>query len=372
MYLVCQALLEPGDEVVIPDPEWPPCAGNIPAAQASAGRHVRCTSASDGASTSTSSNGAITPRTRAIYLNSPHNPTGGVLTRDDIERDRRDRRGNAKLWLVSDEAYEDILFDGAEHISPASLPGMYERTLSVFTFSKIVRDDRTAARVRGGQGSEAARADEEGPVLHRSNVDVGRAVRRHRCARRVAGSHRRIPRRTAGAPGSVLRGDRDTRRATSSPARRRAGRSTRSCAINPGWRPGRADAPAVGVMGDGRALIRAGGSDASPGSISAPTGEGYIRFCFARDRRELTGALSSMRELFAGACFGVRGVARRRGPVITGCDVRHPPGWFRRSRTRSRSETSRPGPPRPRLPSGQAVSPPRRPCTPHRSFRAEP
>ncbi len=75
------------------------------------------------------------PETRGIYLNTPNNPTGAVLTREQlqaiaevaIERD---------LWVVSDEAYEHLLFDGAQHVSIASLPGMAERTVSVFTFSK--------------------------------------------------------------------------------------------------------------------------------------------------------------------------------------------------------------------------------------------
>src|SRR4029079_12177150 len=40
------------------------------------------------------------------------------------------------IWIISDEAYEDVLFDGAEHVSPASLPGMYQRTISTYTFSK--------------------------------------------------------------------------------------------------------------------------------------------------------------------------------------------------------------------------------------------
>ena len=77
----------------------------------------------------------ITARTKAIYINSPHNPTGGVLTRDDIERIAAiaDSHG---IWIISDEAYEDVVFDDAQHVSPASLPGMYDRTLSFYTFSK--------------------------------------------------------------------------------------------------------------------------------------------------------------------------------------------------------------------------------------------
>jgi aspartate/methionine/tyrosine aminotransferase len=78
---------------------------------------------------------ALTPETRGIYLNTPNNPTGAVLSREAlteiasvaVERD---------LWVMSDEAYEHLVFDGVRHVSPASLPGMAERTVSVFTFSK--------------------------------------------------------------------------------------------------------------------------------------------------------------------------------------------------------------------------------------------
>jgi aspartate/methionine/tyrosine aminotransferase len=78
---------------------------------------------------------AIAPETRGLYLNTPNNPTGAVLSREHlaalaevaVERD---------LWVLSDEAYEHLVFDGARHVSIASLPGMAERTLSIFTFSK--------------------------------------------------------------------------------------------------------------------------------------------------------------------------------------------------------------------------------------------
>lgn len=123
LYIVCQALLEPGDEVVIPDPEWPPCAGNIAAARAVAvpcALHANLGWRYDLDELASK----ITSRTRAIYINSPHNPTGGVLTRSDVERIAEIAR-ERNLWLISDEAYEDVVFDGREHVSPASLPGMY-------------------------------------------------------------------------------------------------------------------------------------------------------------------------------------------------------------------------------------------------------
>src|SRR5688500_4231531 len=134
LFIVCQALLEPGDEIVIPDPEWPPCAGNIrlahgvavpcPLHESRGWRYDLDELASK-----------ITPKTRAIYINSPGNPAGVVLTRDDIQAIAAlaDRHG---LWLISHEAYEDVLYDDAEHVSPASLPGLHERTISLYTFSK--------------------------------------------------------------------------------------------------------------------------------------------------------------------------------------------------------------------------------------------
>ena len=77
----------------------------------------------------------ITAKTKAIYINTPHNPTGGVLTRADIERIAAIATTH-DLWIISDEAYEDVVFDDARHVSPASLPGMHDRTLSFYTFSK--------------------------------------------------------------------------------------------------------------------------------------------------------------------------------------------------------------------------------------------
>ena len=133
LYIGCQALLEPGDEVLIPDPEWPPCRGNVLAAHA-VPVPVRLYERLGWRYDLDELESKITPKTRAIYINSPHNPTGGVLTRADLERLAAIVRAR-NLWLISDEAYEDVVFEG-EHVSPASLDGMYDRTLSFYTFSK--------------------------------------------------------------------------------------------------------------------------------------------------------------------------------------------------------------------------------------------
>jgi aspartate/methionine/tyrosine aminotransferase len=77
----------------------------------------------------------ITPRTRLLIINSPANPTGGVLTRSDLER-IAELAQEHDLWVMTDEIYGRILYDGAEHISIASLPGMADRTIVLDGFSK--------------------------------------------------------------------------------------------------------------------------------------------------------------------------------------------------------------------------------------------
>ena len=77
----------------------------------------------------------VTPRTKVLYWNSPNNPTGDVFSRREVEEVCAFVAGSG-LAMISDEAYEDLIYEGEGHVSPASMPGMAERTLSVFTLSK--------------------------------------------------------------------------------------------------------------------------------------------------------------------------------------------------------------------------------------------
>jgi aspartate aminotransferase len=296
LFIVCQALLEPGDEVIVPDPEWPPCAGNVRLAR---GVPIPCPlHESQGWRYDLDELAAkITPRTRAIYINSPGNPTGGVLRRADVEAiaalaDKHD------LWLISDEAYEDVIFDDAEHVSPASLPGMYERTLSLYTFSKTyamtglrlgyvaAKDPKLRERMKkalfytasnvasvvqfGGigalEGSQAAVAEFRDELKVRR--DLFYAGIRENAGEVFSGTPPK------GAFYAFLR-------------------------INPEW------APPSGRRGESLSwtmteyLIAEGRIGCVPGLDFGAHGEGYLRFCFARDRRELTGALDSMAGLFS-------------------------------------------------------------------------
>ncbi|HEX7950602.1 MAG TPA: pyridoxal phosphate-dependent aminotransferase [Candidatus Limnocylindrales bacterium] len=128
------ALVDPGDEVIVPDPGYP--------IYDSLTRFVGGTSVPipirmerDFRLDVDELESLVTPRTRLVVVNSPANPTGGVLTRGDIER-IAELAVRHDLVVLSDEIYSRILYDGAEHVSIASLPGMAERTIILDGFSK--------------------------------------------------------------------------------------------------------------------------------------------------------------------------------------------------------------------------------------------
>ena len=111
LFAVFQALLEPGDEVIIPDPEWPPTMAMI---QAAGGKAVQVPLREECGWRWNIDDveKAITPKTRVLYINSPNNPTGGVIPRAGHRAARRRSPGNATCWVVSDEAYEDVVYQG--------------------------------------------------------------------------------------------------------------------------------------------------------------------------------------------------------------------------------------------------------------------
>src|SRR5919206_4367304 len=128
------ALVDPGDEVIVPDPGYPiyesltRFVGAKPIAIPIRMENEFRLDVDELAS-------LITPRTRMIVINSPANPTGGVLTRDDLQR-IAELAIRHDLAVLADEIYGRILYDGTEHVSIASLPGMAERTIVLDGFSK--------------------------------------------------------------------------------------------------------------------------------------------------------------------------------------------------------------------------------------------
>ena len=136
LHVVFGALLLPGDEVILPDPMWTEVAENVRLAGGVAvGVPLH---AADGYRYDPEAiEAAIGPRTRAVFLNTPHNPTGAVLSRETL-RAILDVARRHDLWIVSDEAYEDVVFAPAEHVSIGALAGEEDaaRVVSIWSLSK--------------------------------------------------------------------------------------------------------------------------------------------------------------------------------------------------------------------------------------------
>jgi N-succinyldiaminopimelate aminotransferase len=127
------ALCEPGDEVVTFEPYYDSYAATI--ALAGAVRRTSVLRFPDFAVDEASLRAAFSDRTRLVLLNTPHNPTGKVFTRAELELICALAREH-DAWVVTDEVYEHLLFDGLEHVPVATLPGMAERTLTISSAGK--------------------------------------------------------------------------------------------------------------------------------------------------------------------------------------------------------------------------------------------
>jgi aspartate aminotransferase len=135
LYVGFGALLTEGDEVIIPDPMWTEVAENIKLA-GGVPKRVAVTAASDYAYDPAAIAEAITPSTRAIFVNSPHNPTGAMASVETLKA-IVDLAREHDQWLVSDEAYEDVVYAPNTHTSLGSIAGDWaDRVISVFSFSK--------------------------------------------------------------------------------------------------------------------------------------------------------------------------------------------------------------------------------------------
>jgi len=132
-YAACRGLFDAGDEVVLFEPyygyHWDTlCALSV------IPRLVPL-DLRDGSFSVQSLRQVIGPKTRAIIVNTPGNPSGKVFTREELELVAELAR-EFDLYLITDEIYEYFLYDGRAHVSMASLPGMRERTLTIGGFSK--------------------------------------------------------------------------------------------------------------------------------------------------------------------------------------------------------------------------------------------
>ena len=131
---VMAAILDESDEVLVPNPGWlnylnvPKLLGAVPIT-------YTLKEENDYQIDLDEIRAKVTPRTKALVLITPSNPTGGVLA-EDVLKELAEIAVKNDIMIISDEVYERLLYDDAKHISIASLPGMKERTITLNGFSK--------------------------------------------------------------------------------------------------------------------------------------------------------------------------------------------------------------------------------------------
>jgi aspartate/methionine/tyrosine aminotransferase len=134
IFFTILALADIGDEVIYPNPGFPIYESMINYVGAKA-VPIRLREEKDFSFDVNELASLISDRTRLIIINSPQNPTGGVLTKQDI-RDIADVIGDRNIMVLSDEIYSRLIFDGGQHHSIMSLPGFQDRTILLDGFSK--------------------------------------------------------------------------------------------------------------------------------------------------------------------------------------------------------------------------------------------
>ena len=155
--LALRAVLNPGDEVIYHEPCYVSYAPSVVLAHAKP-VPVACRAEDGFAVSAKALEAAITPRSKVLMLSFPTNPTGGTMTRAQLEEVAAVVRKH-NLLVLTDEIYSELTFEG-EHVSIASLPGMAERTIFLHGFSDDRIPDRVCLRADG-----ADRGDDEGPPV---------------------------------------------------------------------------------------------------------------------------------------------------------------------------------------------------------------
>ena len=273
LYMLFRALLDPGDEVILPDPMWNEVcdniilAGGIPVP-------VRLRAEAAYQYDPLAIEAAITPKTRLIFVNTPHNPTGSVADQATLEAIAAIAEKH-NLLLVSDEAYEHIIFDGRKHTSLGSIPAAQSRTVSVFSMSKTY----AMSRLRLGY------------LVLNDMLTLDRVKKLVRCTINEVNSV------TQYGAAAALNGPQDATRAMAQEYQMR--RDVLFDAIEESpylkafkshgafylWARIQPDWPGYEGKSDDwsmtNALIDQSGIGSAPGSAFGPSGAGHIRFAFA-------------------------------------------------------------------------------------------
>ena len=290
LYMAFASLLEPGDEVILPDPMWSEIAelikrpGGVPVP-------ITLRPDNDFLYDPADIEAAVTPKTKAIYINSPQNPIGVVFS-EATQRQIAAIAAKHNLWVVSDEAYEHVIFDGQKHFSIGSIPEIADRTITCYTFSKTYA--MTGLRL--------------GYMATNDDLIVDR------CRKLLRLTTNGVPSITQWGGVAALTGPQDAVREMARELEARRDiffEGIQTIKAFDSFKPGGAfyvwskisDAwPGYQGKRDSWAmtnyLIDQGGVGTSPGVAFGPSGEGYVRFAFTLDRQTLTESIEVMQDLF--------------------------------------------------------------------------
>lgn len=270
-----------GDDVLIPDPSWPNYPEQV---QMACGNPVRIPTYEVDNFVPLAENieKAITPRTRVLVLNSPNNPTGAVIPREEMMR-IRDVVLKYNLTVISDEPYERLIYDGNEHISIASLPDMKEHVITVNTFSKTY----AMSGWRVGYGVGPRKAIQAMVLLKEYTSSSVNAAAQYACAAALDRAESDIMRMVNGYQHNrdiLIQGLNECKGIV--------------CPVPKGAFYAFANVKGLGMTSQELAedLVKEVQVVTTPGTAFGNCGEGYLRFSYASSEKDLREALHRLKQ----------------------------------------------------------------------------
>ena len=284
VYSSIMTLIDEGDEVLILDPGW---VSYVPEVVIAGGKPINVPlSAEDNfALTDARIRPYITPRTRAVILCTPNNPTGRVATRPELEVVAQLAQEH-NLVVFSDEIYEKLIYDGRTHISIAALPGMRERTVTLNGFSKAYA--MTGWRL--GYLAAPAPIVQQMLKLYSHSITCAASFSQRGAVAALTGPQEAI--------GQMVEAYDRRRHLVTDGLNAIPGVR---CALPEGAFYSLPDIRGTGLTSAqcAEVLLEEGGVAVTPGSAFGPAGEGFIRLSYATSDELLQGAIERMGNILA-------------------------------------------------------------------------
>jgi len=277
IFSALQTILNPGDEVIISDPVWPVYLGVLGILNAKP-IFVTLKEENEFNIIPQEVQNKITKKTKVIIINSPNNPTGGVMTEENLKGIAKIAKKN-NIFVFSDESYEKLILGEKKHISIGSLPGMRDLTISQFTFSKTYA--MTGWRVgfvsASSEISKELRKVSLYTVTHVTSIAQKAALAAlsgpQDCVKKMVEAYKER--------GDILvKGLNDTGKI--------------SCLEPDGAFYTFANISKLNISAEDFVIrmIKSVGVSAVPGSSFGNSGEGYVRFCFANSKENIKEAVN--------------------------------------------------------------------------------